>query len=446
MKIKFIILIILLMSIVAFEKASIAALGEDQPQEQERIAVEKSDGEINIIVNSLQPERKEVAPGMQEWGETLKRTEKGLDWTITSLGHMLTVLSIAVAIAGLFVALFAGLGWFKMRSWRKLKEEIEKMARQAEEKLKEIEERYNVFEEREELFKEGGEEWAEEVISQKNEISDMVHQIKEDAELISRIRVGIEEREKEKSLLEAEVQKEDIPITEEPTKEYKNKLDDLSKKIDFLQGVGVPLTLDDYMNQATDYYYEARYIEAIQALEKAIELRTDYPIAWFNKGLSLDRLKRYEEALKAYEMAIELRPDYPEAWNNKGSVLDILERHEEALKACEKSIDLRHDNSKAWNNKGVSLDYLDRNEEALEAFEMAIKLQPDNSNLWNNKGLNLDKLGRHEDALEALEKAIELNPEDADAWNNKGAVLDKLERHDEALKAYEKAKGLGLTI
>ena len=44
--------------------------------------------------------------------------------------------------------------------------------------------------------------------------------------------------------------------------------------------------------------------------------RLDTAEAWFNRGNSLAHLERYEEAMEAYQKALELRPDYPWARAN----------------------------------------------------------------------------------------------------------------------------------
>ncbi len=44
-------------------------------------------------------------------------------------------------------------------------------------------------------------------------------------------------------------------------------------------------------------------------------------IAWNNKGIALKDLGKYEEAIQAYDKAIEIKPDYHLAWNNKGIAL-----------------------------------------------------------------------------------------------------------------------------
>ena len=105
---------------------------------------------------------------------------------------------------------------------------------------------------------------------------------------------------------------------------------------------------------------------------------------WFNKGITHSRLGQHEEALEAYNKAIEIKPEYQDAWYNKGIVLYNLDRHEEALRTFEKVIEFNPDVHDAWRGKGAALQKLGRHEEAIKAYEKAIEKKPDNNNIWYN--------------------------------------------------------------
>jgi len=190
-------------------------------------------------------------------------------------------------------------------------------------------------------------------------------------------------------------------------------------------------------------YYQAKYDEALQAYEKAIELDPNSANAWTGKGNALAYLARYDESLQAYEKAIELNPNFSYAWTGKGTALAYLAKYDEALQAYEKAIELDPNFANAWQGKGNALYMQNRNDEALQAYEKAIELDPNSANAWTGKGCVLDCLARYDEAIKCQDEAIRLNPEVGIYWSNKGDTLKSNGKYNEADTYYAKAKELG---
>ena len=98
--------------------------------------------------------------------------------------------------------------------------------------------------------------------------------------------------------------------------------------------------------------------------------------SWYNKGVNLLNFGRYKEALEAFNKAIEIKPDYQEAWFYKGAALIKLGCLNEALEAYNKAIEIKPDFQFAWFIKGVTLTKVGCPNEALEAFNKAIEIRP----------------------------------------------------------------------
>jgi Flp pilus assembly protein TadD len=81
--------------------------------------------------------------------------------------------------------------------------------------------------------------------------------------------------------------------------------------------------------------------EAVNAFDRALSLKSDFPKALLARGVSLAVLGRYQEALKDLNRAIDLRPDEPEYLETKSRVLRRMGRHEEAQKAFDKAMSLK---------------------------------------------------------------------------------------------------------
>lgn len=230
-----------------------------------------------------------------------------------------------------------------------------------------------------------------------------------------------------------------LSLTEKPSEEIKEKLDEYARRIELLEMFGIPLKSEDYVNLGRDLFYKGKYALTLKALDKGIELKPDYDKAWNIKGAALLKLGRSEEAIGSFDKAIELKPDYAEAWLNKGNALNKLGRYKEALKVYDKVIELKPDYAEAWYNRGFALGDLGRYEEELKAYDKAIELKPDLAEAWNNKGFTLLKLDRYEEALKTFEKVIALKPDNADAWYNRACAYSLKGDKGSALRNLSKA-------
>ena len=293
--------------------------------------------------------------------EIVTQAEKGLDRSISILNIVATLMGVLVALIAVVLALAAALGFFEYRKWKSLRKEAEKH----------------------------------------------VKEIKDSAATIKPIVDKIKKAEEEINQWRDKIKSQ--PLTEAPTEELKSKLDEYGKKIELLEAFGMPLKPEDYFNHGLDLYYKGKYELALEAFNKAIELKPNYANAWHNKGVTLGTLGRNDDALQAYNKAIELKPDFANAWDNKGVTLGTLGRNDDALQAHNKAIELKPDFAYAWDNKGVALSKLGRNDEALQANNRAIELKPDYTEAWYNRACIYALKADKHNAFINLSKAIGFN-------------------------------------
>jgi tetratricopeptide (TPR) repeat protein len=60
-------------------------------------------------------------------------------------------------------------------------------------------------------------------------------------------------------------------------------------------------------------------------------------LAWYDRGLVLNKLDRKEDAAKVFEQ-VHIDPKHTKAWKNLGMALDDIGRHEEAVKAYQQAL------------------------------------------------------------------------------------------------------------
>jgi len=183
-----------------------------------------------------------------------------------------------------------------------------------------------------------------------------------------------------------------------------------------------------------------RYYEALECLDKAIEIDSNYKIVWHLRGEVLENLERYEEALVSFDKVIdELDASYLQAWALRGNVLNNLTRYDEALVSFDRALELDANNQSAWALRGGVLNNLKRYEEALVSLDRALELDDNNQFYWFLRGDVLNNLKRYEESLVSFDRAIELDANYQWAWGVRGILLNTIKRYDEALESLDRA-------
>jgi len=182
-----------------------------------------------------------------------------------------------------------------------------------------------------------------------------------------------------------------------------------------------------------------RYMEAVEHLETALEIKPNRPAAHYNLGRALRDLGRTREAIAHYRQALRGDPGMADAHYDLGNALRVLGRHAEAIEHYRQAVQLKPGNADAHNNWGVALEAAGRQQEAMTHYQQAVKIDPGLPDAHYNLGNCLVTLGRHAEAIEHYRQAVQLKPDYADAHNNWGVALHALGRIEEAIAHFEQA-------
>ncbi len=158
--------------------------------------------------------------------------------------------------------------------------------------------------------------------------------------------------------------------------------------------------------------------------------------AWNGKGDALYGQGRFDEAIQAYDKAIQLRPDNGIPWAYKGDALKAIGRTNESDTAYAKAKELGFLGS-TWRPTSLALN---EHPMAVSGINLTMNI---------NKGIDLYRQGKYEEAINVYDEAIRLDPNNADswqAWNGRGDALKALGRTKESDVAYATAKALRSTI
>ena len=200
-----------------------------------------------------------------------------------------------------------------------------------------------------------------------------------------------------------------------------------------------PQDVEAYSNLGSIFRVLGRLDEAEATYRRAIELKPDFAEAHSNLSVTLQELGKIEAAETSAIEAITLMPNLAEAHNNLGGILKQLGKLEEAEVSYNQAIVLKSDYAETHYNLGITLQKLGRLDEAEESYMQAVVLKPDYAESYCNLGLTLQGLGRLEEAEASYTKSIALKPNFLEAYNNLGGTLKQLGKLNEAEASYAKA-------
>lgn len=194
-----------------------------------------------------------------------------------------------------------------------------------------------------------------------------------------------------------------------------------------------------WYNRAVALDLSSHHEEAVQNYHQAISYKEDFYAAWHNLGTSLSMLGRYEEAINSYNTALKHKPDYYYSYGGKGLVCGVLGKYEEAIDYCEKALAIRPDYVQGWFSRAYALESIGRYDEAVASYDRALEYKPHDHQIWYSRAKALEQWGNYTEAVASYDKALELRPDDYYAWNNRGLVLSKLELYEDAIASHDRA-------
>jgi tetratricopeptide (TPR) repeat protein len=134
-----------------------------------------------------------------------------------------------------------------------------------------------------------------------------------------------------------------------------------------------------------------------------------------NYGMALYGTGKKEEAIQYINKAVEINPDYYDAVNNRGNILSNMGRIQEALPDYLKCTKMQPDNVNGLCNLGITYAILKKTDEAIQAFNRVLTLSPQNSQGYFNRGLLYYNTGKLYEAEKDFEETLKLNPGNEEA-------------------------------
>jgi len=190
--------------------------------------------------------------------------------------------------------------------------------------------------------------------------------------------------------------------------------------------------------RALGFLIEGKYQAAKKELDKALDAKPDFAMAWIYLGAVYRSLGDYAAGLEALRRASDLWPDSFLVQLSLGVFHQRFGEFEEAAEFYRRATELKPDSTIAWNNLGTSLLHGRQLEAAEEVFRRSIEIG-EYGDARSNLGTVLYFLQRFDEAVEQYRRATEIEPNRAVHWSNLGDALLAEGKQGEAGEAYEQA-------
>ncbi|MDZ7950200.1 tetratricopeptide repeat protein [Nostoc sp. DedQUE09] len=181
------------------------------------------------------------------------------------------------------------------------------------------------------------------------------------------------------------------------------------------------------------YRLMKRYTEALQDLDRTIELDPNDQWALAHRGNIYRYIKRYPEGLQDLDRAIELDPNDHWALAVRGDIYCLIKRYAKALENLDRAIELDPNYQWALAHRGNVYRLIKRYAEALKDLDRAIELDPNEQWALAHRGNVYRLMKRYAEAFKDLDRAIELDPNEHWALAHRGNVYLMLKQYNKAL-------------
>ncbi|MEW6535669.1 MAG: tetratricopeptide repeat protein [Candidatus Auribacterota bacterium] len=193
-------------------------------------------------------------------------------------------------------------------------------------------------------------------------------------------------------------------------------------------------------NNLAGWYKDHNMIErSISYYKKALQLRPDDPIPYFNLGNSYKEIREFGRAIYYYRKAASLSGTDPEPYVNMATAYMELNQIDNAAEALREAIRIAPKSSAAHNNYGVILSEQGKLEEAVIEHKRAINYDNRNENAFFNLALCYIDLKEYQQALKIFHHLIQLNDSYPQVYYFIGFCFESAGNAEQARKFYKKA-------
>ena len=218
----------------------------------------------------------------------------------------------------------------------------------------------------------------------------------------------------------------------------------------------IQLRPDDWLNHlqiGNLFYQTAKYKEAESAFRKVTELAPDFSTGYKNLGAMFYMQGRYGEAAAQWQKCLELSPT-ANIYANLGTTYFAQGLYQESVQAMLQAINLGANNSLNWGNLADAYRWTPGNEQkakdaylrAIQLLKESLKKSPNDGDLHTRLAMYLAKRGDTAEALEELRFAEKLPRLTPNMLYRMVVAYEVAGRRDDALRSLAAAVAASYSI
>jgi serine/threonine protein kinase/tetratricopeptide (TPR) repeat protein len=208
-----------------------------------------------------------------------------------------------------------------------------------------------------------------------------------------------------------------------------------------------------YNNLGKYLFNRGRPSEAIEMFKHVVALVPDSFPGYSSLGVAYYAVHLTDDAINALQKSMDLRLTYAAA-SNLGTIYYYEERYDLAVDAYRKALSLNEKEYRVWGNLGSALRWLGDEAGSREAYERAIKLvqaeieiNPHSATMMAVLGDYCAEAGQIERGRALMEDALRLSPDNCAVLLRAASIFeDKFGDRDRALECITKALRLGSSV
>ena len=175
---------------------------------------------------------------------------------------------------------------------------------------------------------------------------------------------------------------------------------------------------------------------AVEAFQKAIDLKPDYIDAYVNLGVVYINLSMYQKAAEVLREAVRLDPNYAEALLKLGLAYAMAKEYRAAVNVLKKAADINMD-ARAYYALGMSYVGLNMYSEGIKALDSSLDLDPELLESYVALGYALIGVKNWSRGIEMMNRAVVLDPQNPQVRYLLGFMYLGLKNTDAAERQYQ---------